>query len=110
MMDIDWEKFAERVPLGTHVSAVKGEVYDITDDWQEVPYFGGGRCGILLTLIPELFAYIPDYFTGEVSEKQFDPHLIVQPFEFVETAEFHDPNDLEYLINGEWITFERVMA
>jgi hypothetical protein len=109
-MNIDWGKFAERVPVGTHVSSVKGEVFDIADDWREVPYFGGGRCGILLSFIPENFVYIPDYFTNEISEKQFDPHMIVQPFEFVETVGFYDPTDLEYLVDGVWLTFEQVMS
>lgn len=109
MSAIDWDLFSKRVPAGTRVSSVKGEVFDITDDWQVVPHFGGGRCGILLSCTPESFCYIPDYFTGEISESQFDAHIIVQPFDFVETIEFYDPSDLEYLIDGTWLSFAQIM-
>jgi hypothetical protein len=109
MSDIDWQMLAEHVPPGTRVSSVKGEVFDITDDWREVPYFGGGRCGILLSYTHEDTFYIPDYFTGEIHEGQFLPRMVIQPFDFVEEVTFYDPEDLEYLINGQWLTFEQVM-
>jgi hypothetical protein len=108
---IDWEAFMQRVPPGTKVSSVNGEVFDITDEWKEVPYFGGGRCGILLSFEIESPFYMPDYFTGEPDqESAFKPHMVVQPFDFIETVEFYDPTDLEYLLKGEWLTFEQVMA
>ena len=112
MSIIDWDKFTARVPAGTHVSAVKGEVFDITDDWQEVPYFGGGRCGILLSFDMSVLIDIPDYFTDERGEpfEAIPDRITVQPFDFTEMITFRDPSDLEYLINNKWLTFAEVMA
>lgn len=105
------DAFIARVPPGTKVSSVQGEVFDIDEEtWEEYAVFGGGRCGILLSYEIERSLYMPDYFTGEPMESSFTPHMVVQPFDFVETLEFYNPTDLEYFIGGAWLTFDEVMA
>lgn len=107
------EAFMARVPPGTKVSSVKGEVFDIDEEtWEEFPHFGGGRCGILLSYELSKIIDIPDFFTDERGEpfEAVPAAIIVQPFDFVMPREFCDPTDLEYFVGAAWLTFGQVMA
>lgn len=87
-MDIDWETFAARVPVGTRIR------YDMET--------GLGPLHVEGVLIErDLTESLPDY-TG---------HKIHYPSGNVSSESYDYPADLmDYFINDHWQTFDEVMA
>jgi hypothetical protein len=99
--EIDWDKFAERIPAGTHVkkhdtpAIINGETSVIEGDE-----------GILLENKPfrvsELSCKMYEYISIEMM-------LYFQPFRHI--GQMSDrAEDMRYLIDGTWKTLPEIMA
>jgi hypothetical protein len=100
MAVIDWDKFAERVPAGTKVRC-GGEAWAY---WH----------GILLENYPysqleELNPLGRDY-ARIVEHILRTPQLRIQTFAHSETQYANPIKTMQYFMNGQWRTFDEVMA
>lgn len=101
-MEVNWNKFAERVPAGSLIR------------WQPEKGFSVWE-GVLLENIPCPEEAIEDWW--ESSKELQDayehfyssPTLRVQDFNQIDVDEVYFTDGVEFLIDGQWMTFEAVM-
>lgn len=101
---IDWNKFAERVPVGTHVRAYNTLGVEII------------RHGILLANTPCFEEHVArvcdkgDSFEAEYMWCERNPFLRFQDFGLAFEDKFLPLYTYaQYLIDGQWLTFNEVM-
>lgn len=93
------EAFIKRVSPGVMVTSPQGEVWQLDEETGKEEFnFGGGRRGVLLRI-------------SEYGEEEFTPYMEVfaQPFEHLDHWWFC-ADMLEYLIDGEWLTFDQIVG
>lgn len=101
MDEIDWDKFSNRVPAGTHIkkhdtpAIINGVLSTIEGDE-----------GVLLENKPFRISEVTCKMHEYVSMQTM---LYFQPFRHI--GQMADrAEDMRYLIDGKWSTFEQVMA
>ncbi len=90
-MTVDWEAFAERVPAGTQITLFYG--------WD-------AALGILIENKPYCSMETTNRY-GDTGEKTMK--LLCQPFQYFLPTR-RNANEINYFIDGKWLTFSQVMA
>jgi hypothetical protein len=100
---IDWQAFAARVPAGTFVKR---------DQW----------CGVLMESknyrSDDAYTYVRAHLGSEDFEQIYNDTILSKRDEEYVSYQFFaatglttmHPSEVHYLINGQWLTFDQVMA